>query len=88
MVTSHTKQASGWLIEHEDHFPRHRWLRAYKYQGEHAGKLEWTEDSNTALRFARREDAVNFAWLHPDHCTLALITEHVWGDLLSDEECV
>lgn len=70
---------TGWLLEHEDHRSGHRWLRAIKYSGDMKGAVEWTEDSNLALRFARRDDAVNFAWLFPEMCTLALITEHVWG---------
>lgn len=72
------EQSSGWLIEHEEHSPRHRWLRAIKYAGDQKGTVEWTEDSNLAIRFARREDAINFAWLFPEFCVLALITEHVW----------
>lgn len=71
---------TGWLLEHEDHRTGHRWLRAIKYAGDVKGTVEWTDDSNLALRFARRIDAVDFAWLFPEMCTLALITEHVWED--------
>lgn len=72
---------SGWLIEHESHFPRHRWLRLLDiaHDGIARAEITWTEDSSLALRFARRYDARLFALLHPGHCTLALLTEHQWG---------
>lgn len=69
---------SGWLIEHEDHEHGHRYLHATKYQGKLVGELEWKTNSGTALRFARERDAIEFAWLFPDFCARALITEHVW----------
>jgi hypothetical protein len=76
---------TGWLIEDEDHFPKHRWLRAIKYVGDEKGTVEWTEDANLAIRFARRRDAVDFAWLFPNMTVMALITEHVFDDGAAQE---
>lgn len=70
----------GWLIEQDNHFPRHRWLRLVveSYNGVPRARIDWTEHADLALRFARREDARAFAALHHEHCTLALLTEHWW----------
>lgn len=67
---------TGWLIEAENHSLYHEWLSIRILSGQ--GVIEWTKDASEALRFARRGDAVGFAWLHKEHCTLALVTEHVW----------
>lgn len=73
------RSETGWLIEAEDHSRGYAWLRLVQWPGS-TTKVDilWTADSSNALRFARREDAVAFAWLHPQHCTLALVTEHQW----------
>lgn len=70
----------GWLIEQDDHAPRHRWLRLVMEpnNGVPRARIDWTEHADLALRFARREDARAFAALHHEHCTLVLLTEHWW----------
>lgn len=71
----------GWLIEHHATNP-HRWLRCLTWDtfSDHpTATLGWTEDACVAMRFARREDAEAFAYLHPEFCTLARITEHQFG---------
>ena len=70
----------GWLIEQDNHFPRHKWLRLVveSNNGVPRARIDWTEHADLALRFARREDARAFAALHHEHCTLALLTEHWW----------
>ena len=72
---------SGWLIEQENHFPRHRWLRVVVEltNGVPRGRIDWTENAAVALRFSRRCDALAFAALHAEHCTLALLTSHSFG---------
>jgi len=65
---------SVWLIEDQDHFPRHRWMRIVD-----AGKtayLQWEHDANIATHFARREDAIAFQKLHLDFCALSIVTSH------------
>jgi hypothetical protein len=64
----------GWLIEDENRFPHRRWLRV-AVRGREA-HIEWTENISEALRFARRQDARAFAFLHPQYCTLATLIEH------------
>lgn len=71
------QQETGWLLEHEDINP-HQWLAAIKHQGREDGVLEWVTDSSKALRFARKQDAIDFAWLHAFVCEKANITEHMW----------
>lgn len=73
----------GWLIEAEEHLPRHEWLYVMSVSvlPPFTAVLDWTCDSARALRFARKQDAVAFAQLHPSICTLALITEHTWGSV-------
>jgi len=66
----------AWLIEDQDHFPRHRWLRIVD-----TGKtahLQWENDANTATHFGRREDAVAFQKLHVDFCALSIVTGHTF----------
>lgn len=68
----------AWLIEDQDHFPRHRWLRIVD-----AGKeayLQWEHDANRATHFARRDDAVAFQKLHLDFCALSIVTGHTFMD--------
>lgn len=65
-----------WLIEDQDHFPRHRWLRIVD-----TGKtahLQWENDANTATHFGRRDDAVAFQKLHVDFCALSIVTGHTF----------
>lgn len=73
---------TGWLIESKTSWPEHRWLRiiSFTVHPPYRAELRWDPDSNLALRFARQSDAIDFAKLHPDFCTLALITEHGWDD--------
>lgn len=71
----------GWLIEHHSTNP-HRWLRCLTweiYSDKPRATLEWHEEAVVAMRFARKEDAEAFAYLHPEFCTLAKITEHQFG---------
>lgn len=66
----------AWLIEGQDHFPLHRWLRIVD-----AGKdayLQWEYDANLATHFARREDAIAFQKLHLDFCALSIVTGHTF----------
>ena len=67
---------TGWLIEAQDHSSGHQWLRIIK---DSSTRIDWTPYAEAALRFSRKEDAVLFAWLHKEHCTLALVTEHSFG---------
>lgn len=73
---------SGWLIEGSADWPRPRWLRIScngSVNGIPRGELEWTQDANIALRFARECDAKAFALLHPQWATLARVTQHLFG---------
>lgn len=70
----------GWLIEHPLTTP-HRWL-GYRYQWDEVS-LEWTEDVSKAWRFARKEYAEAFAYLHREFCGPTNITKHQFG--LGDE---
>lgn len=68
-----------WLIEDQDHFPRHRWLRIVEETKR--AYLSWTEDANVAVRFCRRADAVGFQKLHVDFCALSIVTGHTFMDM-------
>ncbi|MGH8028045.1 MAG: hypothetical protein ACREO0_15100 [Pseudoxanthomonas sp.] len=59
----------GWLIENGKSVPNLR------YRTMEGGLIGWTEDANTALRFARRIDAENFAQEDEDAWR---IVEHGW----------
>jgi hypothetical protein len=70
---------SFWMIEHYDHDKGHQWLRIWatgSVCGIERGELTWTLDASAAMHFARKEDALMFALLHPEWCTLAAITSH------------
>lgn len=69
---------SYWLIEHYDlQFGVPQYLRVVLNSGFCSAKIIWNADPSVALQFAREVDAKHFALLHPDHATLAKITEHV-----------
>jgi hypothetical protein len=83
LTSAPAEPASVWLIEDQDHFPRHRWLRIVD-----AGKtayLDWETDANLAARFARRDDAVAFQKLHIDFCALTFVSSHSFIDLAPAE---
>lgn len=72
---------TGWLIEHNDYRPVHRWLRAIIETHPTLGpdvRLMWHEESSIALRFGREEDARAFMYLHKDCCVDCRPTEHEW----------
>lgn len=66
----------AWLIEDQDHFPRHRWLRIVDVGKE--AYLQWEYDANRATHFARRDDAVAFQKLHLNFCALSIVTGHTF----------
>ena len=68
---------SGWLIESNFSFPTPRWLRVSTcgIDAQRQARIGWTDDASEAMRFGRRQDAEKFAYLHPQHCTLA---KHEW----------
>jgi hypothetical protein len=63
----------GWLIEHESE-PKWFTLRPVDV----ATERFWTQESNDALRFCRREDADNFVAAHFCVDAPICITEHMW----------
>ena len=72
----------GWLIEHNEYQSGHRWLRAVvDGNGDHPStvRLIFTTDSLLAFRFARREDADAFIYLHPEVTLNCRAIEHGWG---------
>lgn len=74
----------GWLIEHPYTNPP-RWLRIVPrdtFSDHPTATLDWTEIAEAALRFARKQDAEQFAYLHPERCVLARATEQ--GFLLAE----
>lgn len=77
-VAAVAQPVAGWLIEDQDHFPRHRWLRIV--DDAMRAYLQWDEDANVATRFARRDDAVHFQKLHIDFCALSIVTGHTFMD--------
>ena len=62
----------GWLLERDRNGPE--WLGINRVEA--YVEWMWTKDSTKALRFARREDAENYAGFVEDCWT---ITEHQWG---------
>jgi hypothetical protein len=69
----------GWLIESYELgmvTKKPQYLRVIMHGG--TAQVTWTEDSEVALRFARAEDAANFARMNPQHAVLAKITDHYW----------
>jgi hypothetical protein len=78
-IAAREQEAETWLIEDQDHFPRHRWLRIVEETKR--AYLSWTEDANIAARFARRDDAVGFQKLHVDFCALSIVTGHTFMDM-------
>ena len=72
-------EETGWLIQADESFRDGRiWLCLQPCwdSGVERRQIGWTEDSESATRFARRIDARNFALLHPKHCTLACLIEY------------
>lgn len=76
-----TSVETVWLIEGDPHYPPAQWIRLIErsVNGRYRTEIGWTEDSSLALRFARKIDARAFALLHPEECTLATITKHVFS---------
>lgn len=72
----------GWLIEHNDITGGHKWLRAVRSTHGYRNPtvcLEFTPHAAVALRFARKEDAENFIYLHPDQTLNCRATDHGFG---------
>lgn len=72
----------GWLIEHNEYAGGHRWLRAVVWRNGDTSPtttLEFTTDACVALRFARKEDADAFIYLHPKHTLNCRATDHQFG---------
>ena len=71
---------TGWLIESGAPWfaTKAHWLRIWINSGRPS--ITWTDDPNAALRFARKEDATYFWYLHPEEANIPKITEHVWMD--------
>lgn len=66
----------GWLIENGK---KQGDGLAYRFINNDLGGIpDWTEDHNKALRFARREDAEQFA--HHDEDAWRIV-EHAWDDM-------
>ena len=67
---------TGWLIENGKDSGKGL---AYRFMNNEKGGIpDWTEDHNKALRFARREDAEQFA--HHDEDAWCIV-EHAWVDV-------
>ena len=72
----------GWLIEHNDYSRGHHWLRVI-VNGNGAlnptTAIEFTASAEVALRFARKQDAEAFIYLHPAHTLNCRATDHQFG---------
>ena len=65
---------TGWLIENGKDAGKGL---SYRFINNDKGGIpDWTDDHNKALRFARREDAEQFAYHDEDAWR---IVEHAWG---------
>lgn len=75
------KPEYGWLIEHNEYAGGHRWLRAVRDEdGDRVTiRLEFTPHAVAALRFARKEDADAFIYLHPTKTVNCRATDHQFG---------
>jgi hypothetical protein len=68
---------TGWLIEKAPTGPMPEWLGIAPYNDLHT-IYEWTTDPNKPLRFARRIDAANLAFVLFRESQYT-ISEHSWG---------
>lgn len=68
---------TGWLIENTHASPMPQWLGVAPYNEFHT-IYQWTTDPNKPLRFARREDAANLAFVLFREFQYT-ISEHSWG---------
>lgn len=72
----------GWLIEHNVYVTGHKWLRVIvDMQGSRnpTAEIDFTPHAEVALRFARKEDAEAFIYLHPGHTLNCRATNHQFG---------
>jgi hypothetical protein len=74
---------TAWLVESSRKTPSNSplWLRMYAYYSNGVpGKPEpeWTEHSELAWQFARKQDAEYAVLLYPQMCALAFVSEHVF----------
>ena len=76
---------TGWLIESGAPWAASRpmYLRIWVQSGR--PEITWTEHSEIALRFCRKDDATLFWYLHPEPANIPKITEHIWLDGLHVE---
>lgn len=77
-----TNRRVGWIIRNDFPGQALTWLRLIPEPGAEGStsgaRISWTNDSQLALRFGRKEDADNMLLLHRELYP-AVAEEHSWG---------